>query len=394
MFTCRPPTTRRVRAGRRPSPSPGVPPPPPRDQCLSIHPIDPAVLAPYFDATTAMSAQVEQHATDLFYGLLTYVGDAPGVESVVLPRRLWKEAVCEGDGGAPQPSVDNRAERTEAAGEPPAAFARRADRPAYAVRYHAGTGVHRVEWDGRTVWVVVAVAQRPTGYSMPEYLRSVIVYMPKFTATDGGVCDSGGVKTTTRTLLTAFIRNVVEWNALRVDQLSHTHYKMYRYSTECRGNNRWVEEGLHPSRSLESVIMPPKIREDLVKDAQAFLEPGAREWYTAKGVPYRRCYFLHGPPGTGKSSFVRALAGKLRLPVAFLQAASTGMSDSLLADAFRDVPRNGVLVLEGTDAGGGSRGCCTSRPRPAAGRAVPCGRGGTCVCVPVWRGRLPPVAAY
>lgn len=40
----------------------------------------------------------------------------------------------------------------------------------------------------------------------------------------------------------------------------------------------------------------------VIEDIKKFLSSG--EWYTSKGVPYRRGYLLYGPPGTGKTSFV------------------------------------------------------------------------------------------
>lgn len=59
-------------------------------------------------------------------------------------------------------------------------------------------------------------------------------------------------------------------------------------------------------RKIESVILDSDIANTIVKDIRQFLESG--DWYTSKGVPYRRGYLLYGPPGTGKTSFTTAIA--------------------------------------------------------------------------------------
>ena len=33
-----------------------------------------------------------------------------------------------------------------------------------------------------------------------------------------------------------------------------------------------------------------------------------KEWYNEKGIPYSLGIGLHGPPGTGKTSFIKALS--------------------------------------------------------------------------------------
>ena len=48
------------------------------------------------------------------------------------------------------------------------------------------------------------------------------------------------------------------------------------------------------------------------------------------GIPYRRGYLLHGPPGCGKSSFITALAGELRLGICVLNLSERGLTDDRL----------------------------------------------------------------
>lgn len=51
-------------------------------------------------------------------------------------------------------------------------------------------------------------------------------------------------------------------------------------------------------RPLESVVLAEGVKERIVTDVKDFLASG--KWYYDRGIPYRRGYLLHGPPGTGK----------------------------------------------------------------------------------------------
>lgn len=59
-------------------------------------------------------------------------------------------------------------------------------------------------------------------------------------------------------------------------------------------------------RLLDSVILDKGITDRIVNDVKAFIGNG--KWYNERGIPYRRGYLLYGPPGSGKSSFIQALA--------------------------------------------------------------------------------------
>ena len=86
----------------------------------------------------------------------------------------------------------------------------------------------------------------------------------------------------------------------------------------------------HPRRvrELGSVVLPEGKKEEIVNDVHRFLSRGT--WYAKRGIPYRRGYLLHGAPGSGKTSFITALAGSLDFNICLLNLAERGMTDDKL----------------------------------------------------------------
>lgn len=68
------------------------------------------------------------------------------------------------------------------------------------------------------------------------------------------------------------------------------------------------------------------------------------------GIPYRRGYLLHGPPGCGKSSFITALAGELQLGICVLNLSERGLTDDRLNHLLALAPE----VCSQVSCGGGA----------------------------------------
>ncbi|KAI0320726.1 mitochondrial chaperone BCS1 [Amylostereum chailletii] len=101
-------------------------------------------------------------------------------------------------------------------------------------------------------------------------------------------------------------------------------------------------------RPLQSVVLEEGVAEKIEDDVKAFLE--RREWYAERGIPYRRGYLLHGPPGSGKSSFIQALAGSLNYDICLLNLSERGLTDDKLNYLMSNVPERSFLLMEDVDA--------------------------------------------
>ncbi|CAL3964953.1 unnamed protein product [Diplocarpon coronariae] len=121
----------------------------------------------------------------------------------------------------------------------------------------------------------------------------------------------------------------------------------------------WDTTILRPHRPLDTVHFDEKTKAELVADITNYLNPVTRRFYTARGIPYRRGYLLHGTPGTGKTSLSLALSGLFGLDLYLVHIPSV-RRDTELEKLFTDLPPRCIVLLEDIDAVGFKR-------RPAIG---------------------------
>lgn len=113
------------------------------------------------------------------------------------------------------------------------------------------------------------------------------------------------------------------------------------------------------ARPLDSVIMKAGIMESVLATIQTFLT--SERWYVEHGVPYRLGIELYGPPGSGKSSLVAALASHFQMDIAVLDLAADNLDDAGLNVLLSTVPPGSFLLIEDID--------CIFNGRERAGEA-------------------------
>ena len=120
-------------------------------------------------------------------------------------------------------------------------------------------------------------------------------------------------------------------------------------------------------RPLSSVVLDSGVTEKIESDVKAFL--ARKQWYAWRGgytfhdsssvlahssirtgIPYRRGYLLHGPPGSGKTSFIQALAASFGFDIYLVNLSLRGMADDKLALLLSQAPSRSIILMEDVDS--------------------------------------------
>ncbi|XP_050226765.1 AAA-ATPase At2g18193-like [Mercurialis annua] len=101
----------------------------------------------------------------------------------------------------------------------------------------------------------------------------------------------------------------------------------------------------HPS-TFDALAMDHKLKQSIIDDLNRFLS--RRDYYKRIGKAWKRGYLLHGPPGTGKTSLIAAMANYLQFDVYDLDLANIS-SDGDLRRAMLDIDRKSITVIEDID---------------------------------------------
>lgn len=182
-----------------------------------------------------------------------------------------------------------------------------------------GPGLHLFRWNG--YWTVL-IREVTTGQKVIEIIRLYVFSRD-------------------RDVANRLVREVGD-AAARATENATVVYGIDRWA------DGWQRIAVKPRRDLKTVVLDGELENDLLADLMRFLAGEQR--YTLRGVPWRRGYLLCGPPGTGKTSLVFALAGRLKLNICSLSLADGRITDHGLVSLLHQTPIRSIVLIEDIDS--------------------------------------------
>ncbi|TKY49503.1 mitochondrial chaperone bcs1 [Spatholobus suberectus] len=108
----------------------------------------------------------------------------------------------------------------------------------------------------------------------------------------------------------------------------------------------WVSVPFRHPSNFETLALEPELKKNIKNDLTAFAE--GKEFYNRVGRAWKRGYLLHGPPGSGKSSLIAAMANFLCYDVYDLELTKVSDNSELRSLLIQTTNRS-IIVIEDID---------------------------------------------
>lgn len=122
---------------------------------------------------------------------------------------------------------------------------------------------------------------------------------------------------------------------------SQAHIRVFGYS---RGTEEWTEASKNRGGGLKAIALDPAVRQHFVDMFTAFADN--RELYYKLGIAHKLTILLHGKPGSGKTSLVRALASEFNYNIYNVNLASWSSSPDLFISVVNSIPKGSIVLVE------------------------------------------------
>uniref|UniRef100_A0A6C0C865 ATPase AAA-type core domain-containing protein n=1 Tax=viral metagenome TaxID=1070528 RepID=A0A6C0C865_9ZZZZ len=90
-------------------------------------------------------------------------------------------------------------------------------------------------------------------------------------------------------------------------------YRINIKKTSDRRTADWSCSIVKLSKNVKNTIVSDTVKKSFYDDVHNFINN--EQFYLDRGLPYKRGYILHGQPGCGKTSLVKAIANQYKLPI-------------------------------------------------------------------------------
>ncbi|TVU48758.1 hypothetical protein EJB05_00030, partial [Eragrostis curvula] len=113
-----------------------------------------------------------------------------------------------------------------------------------------------------------------------------------------------------------------------------------------REDSLWSHVKLEHPSTFDKLAMDPARKREIVEDLEMFRD--GKEYYASVGKAWKRGYLLFGPPGTGKSTMIAAMANFLDYDVYDLELTAVN-TNTELRRLFIETTAKSIIVIEDID---------------------------------------------
>ncbi|KAK4431292.1 AAA-ATPase [Sesamum alatum] len=115
---------------------------------------------------------------------------------------------------------------------------------------------------------------------------------------------------------------------------------------ELQRKGRWISTSFTHPATMETIVMDSDLKTRIKSDLENFLK--SRQYYHRLGRVWKRSYLLYGPAGTGKSTFIAAMAKLLSYDIYEINLHKVA-NDSDLKYLLLQTTNKSLLVIEDLD---------------------------------------------
>lgn len=119
-------------------------------------------------------------------------------------------------------------------------------------------------------------------------------------------------KTATSTIIKMYVQMIMR---LKIDNrgLIRVYRPIIRGKKKDEQVISWESVSVQTTKSLSNTAYSDTVLVNLFNDIEYFMNN--EQWYTSRGIPYKRGYVIHGTPGCGKTTVSKILATTYDIPV-------------------------------------------------------------------------------
>ena len=146
-------------------------------------------------------------------------------------------------------------------------------------------------------------------------------------------------------IIPQFLNSVIEYVDIHMFEVESDIGRLCIY---CNDEGYWDKTLTKKYRNIDTIYLPKKDKTMILNDVEWFLSKETKERYESIGRVHKRVYLFEGLPGSGKTSFISAIASQIGYDIAIISFTEK-VTDGKLIRLMKNLPEKTILVMEDID---------------------------------------------